>query len=33
MAVYARCFTGNILENNSKGHWEVKIIAMAAEGT
>ena len=32
-AIYARCFTGNILQNNSKGHWEVKIISMAAEGT
>ena len=32
-AIYACCFTGNILQNNSKGHWEVKIISMAAEGT
>ena len=32
-AIYARCFTGNILQNNSKGRWEVKIISMAAEGT
>ena len=31
IAVYARCFTENILQNNSKGHWEVKIISMAAE--
>ena len=32
-AIYARCVTGNILQHNSKGHWEVKIISMAAEGT
>ena len=25
---YWKCFT-----NNSKGHWEVKIISIAAEGT
>ena len=31
MAVYARCVTGNILQNNSKEHWEVKIIHIAAE--
>ena len=31
--VYARCVTGNVLQNNSKGHWEVKIIYLAAEGT
>ena len=33
MAIYTRCFTENILQNNSKGHWEVKIISMAAKGT
>jgi len=33
MAVYACCLTGKILHNNSKGHWEVKIISIAAEGT
>jgi len=33
MAVYARCFTGNILQNSSRGHWEVKIVSIAAEGT
>ena len=32
MVVYARCFTRNILQINSKGHWEAKIISMAAEG-
>ena len=31
--VYARCVIGNVLQNNSKGHWEVKIISLAAEGT
>ena len=31
--VYAHCVTGNVLQNNSKGHWEVKIISLAAEGT
>ena len=31
--VYARCVTGNVLQDNSKGHWEVKIISLAAEGT
>ena len=25
--------TGKILQNNSKGHWKVKIISIAAEGT
>ena len=30
---YAHCFTGNILQNSSQGHWEVKIISVAAEGT
>ena len=25
--------TGNILQNNSKEHWEVKIIHIADEGT
>ena len=33
MAVYARYFTGNVLQNTSKGHWKVKIISLAAEGT
>jgi len=33
MAVYARCFTGNILQNSSQGHWEVKIVSIAGEGT
>ena len=33
IAVYARSSTGNILQNNSKGHWEVKIISIAAEET
>ena len=33
MAVYARCVTGNILQNNSQGHWEVKIISIEADGT
>jgi len=33
MAVYACCFTGNILKNSSQGHWEVKIFSIAAEGT
>ena len=23
----------NVLQNNLKGHWEVKIISLAAEGT
>jgi len=32
-AVYARCFTGNILQNSSQGHWEVEIFSIAAEGT
>ena len=25
--------TGKILQKNSKGHWKVKIISIAAEGT
>ena len=33
MAVYARCVTGNVLQNNSEGPWDVKIISLAAEGT
>ena len=33
MAVYAFCVTRNVLQNNSKEHWEVKIIHIAAEGT
>jgi len=33
MAVYARHFTGNILQNSSQGHWEVKIVSIAAKGT
>ena len=33
MAVYARSFTGHILQYNRKGHWKVKIISIAAEGT
>ena len=32
MAVYARCVTGNVLQNNPKGQWEVKIFSVAAEG-
>ena len=32
MAVYARCFIGNIFQNNSQRHWEVKIISIVAEG-
>ena len=31
--VYPRCVTGNVLQNNSKGQWEVKIISLTAEGT
>ena len=30
---FGRCFIENILQNNSQGHWEVKIIAIAVEGT
>ncbi|XP_068690870.1 NLR family CARD domain-containing protein 3-like [Montipora foliosa] len=33
ITVYARSFTGYILQYNSKGHWKVKIISIAAEGT
>jgi len=32
MAVYACCFTGNILQNSSQGYWEVKIASKVAEG-
>ena len=32
-AVCARWFYGYILQNNTTGHWEVKIICLAAEGT
>ena len=32
MVVYARCVTGNVLQNNRKGHWEVKIISIAVDG-
>ena len=30
MALYARSFTEYILQYNSEGHWEVKIIFLAA---
>ena len=33
MAGYARSFTRYILQYNWKGHWKVKIISIAAEGT
>ena len=33
MAVYACSFTGYLLQYNWKGHWKVKIISIAAEGT
>ena len=33
MAVYARSFIGYVLQYNSKGHWKVNIISIAAEGT
>ena len=32
MAVYARCVTGSVLQNNLKGQWEVKIFSEAAGG-
>ena len=33
MAVYACSFTGYLLQYNWRGHWKVKIISIAAEGT
>jgi len=33
MALYARSFTGYILQYKSEEQWEVKIISIAAEGT
>ena len=29
--VHARCVTGNVLQNNPKGHWDVKIISLMTE--
>jgi len=33
MALYARSFTGYILQYKSEEHWKLKIISITAEGT